>query len=237
MKTKLAFVLALTGLLVASGSFAKDKMIATDSWMETLVCPDEAFTNVGRNALFILEPGYQLVLAGDEGGRNTEVTITVLKETQDIADVPTRVVEERETADGKLVEVSRNFYVIGANTKNAYYFGEDVDMYGEDGKVTHEGAWREGNGGAKHGVMLPGAIKIGDRYYQEKAPGVAQDRAENVSTNETFKTSGGAFKNCLKVKETTPLEPGNVEYKLYAPNIGLVQDGDLKLVRHGFVQN
>ena len=146
------------------------------------------------------------------------------------------MVEERETADGKLVEVSRNFYAIGVNTSNAYYFGEDVDIYGANGKVTHEGAWREGHGGAKHGVMLPGAIKIGDRYYQEKAPGVAQDRAENVSTNQTFKTPGGTFKHCLKVRETTPLEPGNVEYKLYAPNLGLVQDGDLKLVRHGFVQ-
>lgn len=236
MKIKLAFVLALTGLPVAFASFAKDKTVATDSWTETLVCPDEAFTNVGRNAFFILEPGYQLVLAGDEGGRKTEVTITTLNETQDIAGVPTRVVEERETADGKLVEVSRNFYVIGANTRNACYFGEDVDMYGEDGKVTHEGAWREGNGGAKHGVMLPGAIKIGERYYQEKAPGLAQDRAENVSTNQTVKTPGGTFKHCLKVRETTPLEPGNIEYKLYAPDIGLVQDGDLKLVRRGFVQ-
>lgn len=236
MKTKLIFALALIGLLVAFASFAKDKTAATDSWTETLVCPDETFTNTGRNACFILEPGYQLVLAGKEDGKQTEVTITVLNETQDINGVSTRAVEERETADGKLAEVSRNYFVIGVNTKNAYYFGEDVDMYGEGGKVTHEGAWREGSGGAKHGVLVPGAIKIGDRYYQERALGVAQDRAENVLTNQTFKTVDGTFKNCLKTKETTPVEPDNVEYKLYAPGIGLVQDGDLKLVRHGFVQ-
>jgi hypothetical protein len=58
------------------------------------------------------------------------------------------------------------------------------------------------------------------------------DRAENVSTNVTFKCPAGTFANCLKTRETTPLESGT-EYKLYAPGIGLVQDGGLKLLRQG----
>jgi hypothetical protein len=207
---------------------------ASDRWTETLTCSDESFTNAGRNAFFVLEPGYQLVLAGKEDGKQTEVTITVLDDTQNIGGVLTRVVEERETAGGKLAEVSRNFFTLGARTKNLYYFGEDVDVY-KGNKVIHEGAWRAGASGAKHGVLLPGAIKIGDRYYQERAPGVAMDRAENIATNATVKTPAGTFKSCLKVKETTPLESG-VEYKLYAPGIGLVQDGSLKLVKHGFVK-
>ena len=78
-------------------------------------------------------------------------------------------------------------------------------------------------------------MKVGDRYYQERAPKIAMDRAENVSTSESVKTPAGVFKHCLKTKETTPVEPGT-EYKLYAPGIGLVQDGKLKLVKHGFVQ-
>jgi hypothetical protein len=35
------------------------------------------------------------------------------------------------------------------------------------------------------------------------------------------------------VEETTPLEPGVGDYKVFAPGIGIVQDGSLKLVRHG----
>jgi len=35
----------------------------------------------------------------------------------------------------------------------------------------------------------------------------------------------------VKVEETTPLEPGVREYKYYAREVGLVQDGPLKLVR------
>jgi hypothetical protein len=42
----------------------------------------------------------------------------------------------------------------------------------------------------------------------------------------------GRFDRCLKTRETTPLESGT-EYKHYAPGVGLLQDGGLKLVRHG----
>lgn len=222
-------------LTLAAGLCGATALFAADSWTETLTCPDEAFTNVGRNVYFILEPGYQVVFAGKEDGKQTDLIITVLDETRDIGDVSTRVVEERESAGGKLVEVSRNFFAVGVTTKNVYYFGEDVDMFKSGGKVTHEGSWREGRDGAKQGIMLPGTVKVGDRYYQERAPKIAMDRAENVSTSETVKTPAGVFKNCLKTRETTPVEPGT-EYKLYAPDIGLVQDGKLKLVKHGFVK-
>jgi hypothetical protein len=53
--------------------------------------------------------------------------------------------------------------------------------------------------------------------------------------NDKITTPAGAFVGCLKVKETTPLESGDVEHKLYAPEVGLVQDGALRLVKHGFV--
>jgi hypothetical protein len=42
--------------------------------------------------------------------------------------------------------------------------------------------------------------------------------------------------HCLKIKETTPLEPASVASKLYAPEIGLVQDGPLRLVKYGWVK-
>lgn len=220
------------GLLTVSAAPPPAQSTATDRWTETLKPADEPLTNVGRNAYFILEPGYQLVLAGTEDGKPTELVITVRADTQEIAGVQTRVVEERESVNGKLVEVSRNFLAFGTRTGHVYYLGEDVDVY-KNGQVSHEGAWRAGKDGAQHGILLPGTVRIGDRYYQERAPGVAMDRAENVSTNATVKTPAGTFKNCLRVRETTPLERGT-EYKYYAPGIGLVQDGALKLVRFGF---
>jgi len=51
-----------------------------------------------------------------------------------------------------------------------------------------------------------------------------------------LKTPAGDFANCLKTLETNPLEPGNKETKLYAPGIGVVQDGDLLLSEQGMVK-
>ena len=183
----------------------------------------------GHNAYFILDPGYVLVLAeGDE-----QLVVTVLEETKRVDNVETRVVEERETKAGKLVEVSRNFFAISKRTDNVYYFGEEVDMY-KRGKITsHEGAWLAGVGGAKFGLMMPGQVRLKAKYFQEFAPKVAMDRAEIVSLNEMLKVPAGTFNDCLKIEETTPLERGVKEYKYYASGIGLIQDGTLKLIRYG----
>ena len=118
-------------------------------------------------------------------------------------------------------------------TNNVYYFGEDVDMH-KAGKISsHEGAWIAGVNGARFGLAMPGAPALKARYYQEVAPGVAMDRTEIVSLNETLTTPTGAFRPVLKVVETTPLERGAAEAKYYAAGVGLLQDGSLKLVRYG----
>jgi hypothetical protein len=36
----------------------------------------------------------------------------------------------------------------------------------------------------------------------------------------------GTFQNCIKIKETTVLEPGVIGYKYYAPGIGQVSEED-----------
>jgi hypothetical protein len=155
-----------------------------------------------------------------------------LNETKIINGVETRVVEEKETEGGNLVEVSRNYFAICGPTNNAIYFGEDVDMY-EDGKlIDHEGAWLSGENGSKAGVIMPGKVEVGLKYYQEIAPGIAEDRAEIVSVNDTLETPAGKFNQVLKTEETNPLKPGEKEFKFYAPGIGLIQDEAIKLVKH-----
>jgi hypothetical protein len=57
------------------------------------------------------------------------------------------------------------------------------------------------------------------KYFQEVAPGLAMDRAEIIGTNSTMQTPAGTFTDCLKTRETTPLEPGAVDFKFYAPGV------------------
>ncbi|MFQ5843179.1 MAG: hypothetical protein ACE5I8_12180, partial [Thermodesulfobacteriota bacterium] len=193
-----------------------------------------SFSSTGKNKDFVLEAGYQLTLEGFEGQDTVELVITVLNETEKIGDIETRVVEERESANEELVEISRNYFAICTETNSIFYFGEGVDIYREGKVVSHSGAWRAGTGGAEAGLMMPGIVLLGARYYQEMAPGVAMDRAEIVSDNETLQTPLGELRNCLKTEETTPLEPQAKEYKFYAPEIGLIKDGNLVLTKHGF---
>jgi hypothetical protein len=179
----------------------------------------------GRSPYFVLEPGHRLHL---RHGKST-LDITVLDETRMVDGVSTRVVEERETRSGRLVEVSRNYFAIDTKTGAVYYFGEAVDLY-KDGKVAaHEGAWEAGVGGARFGLMVPAAPKIGDRYYEELAPGVAMDRAEISSVDEEVETPAGTFRHCLHARETSALEAGT-SHKLYAPGVGLVRDDEMLLV-------
>ena len=189
------------------------------------------FSSTGRNTYFVLEPGYKLVLEGEEEGEQVHLEVTVLNETEMVDGAETRVVEERELHNGELAEVSRNFYAICRQTNSVFYFGEDTYTY-ENGQpvFSPDDSWRAGEEGAKPGVMMPGIVLLGSRYYQEVAPDVAMDRVEHVSMSETVETPAGTFSNCLKTRETTPLEPDAEEFKYYAPGIGIVQDETLKLV-------
>jgi len=190
------------------------------------------FSNVGANDFMRLDPGSFLILEGESHGELAHLEITALDETRNVGGIECRVLEEAETVDGELVEISRNFVALCNETHDVFYFGEEVDFY-EDGVIVgHDGAWEAFVDGAEPGILMPGRVLLGARYYQEVAPGVAEDRAENVATDEKVKTPAGTFTNCLKTEESSGLESGTSN-KSYAPGIGLIRDGSLELTAWG----
>ena len=227
-------ILCMVILSVCINALAQNKT-NSKQFSESFMQDSCSFQTTGRNPYFILEPGYQLVLEGMEGKDKIKLVITVLKETKKIGNVETRIVEENESANGKTVEISRNFFAFCKQTGSIFYFGEEVDMYKNGKIINHEGAWiAEGNN--KAGIIMPGIVLIGARFYNEIAPGVAMDRVEIISISNTLQTPAGTFYNCLKTEETTPLEPKAKEYKLFTPGIGLIKDGDLLLTKYGFIK-
>jgi hypothetical protein len=196
-------------------------------WTDEFHIDQRKFSATGQNRFFSLKPGHRIVIES----KSEKVIITVLDKTKKIGDIITRILEEREFEDGELVEVSRNFFAICKATSDIFYFGEEVDDY-KDGKIVgHGGAWRADEKDSKAGIIMPGTPLLGARHYQEIAPN-AMDRAEIIADDITMKTPAGTFKNCIRVKETSPLEPGNICYKTYAPGIGLIQDEDLLLTNY-----
>jgi len=225
-------VLAAAAILAFSTACAQVK--GTNSqWQEEFGISKCNLLTTGRNPYFLLEPGYQLVL---EGG-DTRLQITVLDKTKTVDGVQTRVVEEKEWKNGKLAEIAMNYFAMCEQTKDVFYFGEDVDYYENDKVVKHDGTWLAGTKGNRAGLMMPGTPKPKMKYYQEIAPGVAMDRAEIVSLDETCKTPAGTFSKCMKVKEGSAIDIMAKEYKYHAPGIGLVRDEDLRLIKYGFIKD
>jgi hypothetical protein len=199
------------------------------------------FETTGGNAYFKLKPNRQLYLSNlrcvgaGECDELQELWITMLPRTRAISfehggrllTVRTRVMEEYETADGEVEEVSRNFVADCNPMNDVYYFGEDV----EDGDGNRlPDSWLAGRQGAKPGILMPdGAFLLGSRYYQELAPN-AKDRGEHTSMNLEVEVPAGVFRGCVEVTETTPLEPGEESLKTYCPGVGLVRDDDLELI-------
>jgi hypothetical protein len=64
--------------------------------------------------------------------------------------------------------------------------------------------------------------RVGDGYQQESYPGEAEDQGQVLSTDESVNVAFGSFTDVLQTEDTTPLEPGLVEQKYYAPGVGLV---------------
>ena len=236
------FVVRLAGLAIALAGLGMSSTLAAApikkvQFTTDFRLQDCQFQTEGVNPYFLLTPNRKLVLENEDGTETVE--ITVLEDLESISvpglgTVTTRVVEERETADGELIEVSRNFFVICGGRNDVLYFGEDVDIFNPDGSVTHEGAWRAGqpdeNGLAEPGIIMPGTFLLGARYFQEIAEGIALDRAEHVEMGLDIETDAGEFHDCVRIVETTPLEPKSESEKVYCPGVGLVIDSDVQLV-------
>lgn len=236
--TVLVFALVIGGALLPTGSraasFTEDFRLESCTWSAQ-----------GRqNPYFNLRPGFRLVLEGEDDGEEVHLEIAVLNRLETITfrtargaqlTVVARVIEERESKDGELVEVSRNWFARCVETSDIYYFGEEVDFYENGAIVGHGGSWRAGVDGALPGIIMPGTFLLGARYYQEVAPDVAEDRAEHIATGVTLSLPGGTLSDCVTIEETTPLEPRSKGRKTYCPRVGLVKDGTIELVEAGVV--
>jgi len=224
---------AIVAFAVSAGSITGPSFMASaqtnaqvgSGWRDRFAVDKSILLPTGTNPYITMQPGRVLKLTH---GHDT-LTVTILPDTQEIDGVKAGILEERETKNGMLVEVSRNFMATDKNTGDVYYFGEDVDNYRNGKVVNHESAWRAGVAGARFGLMIPAKPVAGEKFYQEIAPKVAMDRVEVVSIDETVKTPAGVFNHCVHLRETTPLER-DVSHKYYAPGVGIIKDDEFELV-------
>lgn len=220
-----------TGVILCSLLSCNGSSNPFEENLDITVCDPAAgpFSITFTNPYLPYVVGTQSTFQGNDGGDALELIVTVLDETQVVAGVTTRVVEERESANGELVEISRNFFV-QAPDGSVCYFGEDVAIYENGVVVDSAGQWRAGLNSAIPGIFMPADPAVGQAFRQEVAPGVAEDRVEIVAAGETVVVPFGTFTNTIRFRETTPLEPGASSTKVYARDFGQIVDDVVRLI-------
>jgi len=179
------------------------------------------FTEIITNPYLPFTVGSTFTYTGETEEGTERIQIEVLAETKVVMGVTCTVVRDIVYLNDEIIEDTHDWFAQDEDG-NVWYFGEEVDNY-ENGVVdNNDGAWEAGINGALPGIAMLANPVIGLLYRQEYFKGEAEDRAEVISFNETVTTPAGTFTGCLKIRETTPLEPEVEEYKFYALGIGVV---------------
>lgn len=196
-------VLGIVALIVGSTSVAS----AGDKKLDLELCsPDEEFTLVIDNPYILYDPiGRQWRLIGEEDDETIIVRITVLDQTEPVAGVTTRVVEELEGVDEngdgliqaeEVIEQSFNYY---AQTEGGTvcYFGEAVLERPEEAAepALLENATEPEPGGDIEGLEPGGGAWRADDF--DNTPGIFFP-AEDIATPGTkFQQENGPEQDAL----------------------------------------
>ena len=198
---------------------------------------DSDFTRLTRpNRYYPLAAGYRWdFVAPDE-----TITVEVLGKTKLVEGVTCIVVNDKVSVGGRIVE-DTNDWIAQARDGDVYYCGEEVkdfetfagDAPEDPELVSIDGSFKTGRDGDKPGILFRAAPIRGELYRQEFSLGNAEDVAEVLSTAYAFGRDAELDRfvpkgladllcagDCVVTKEYTPLEPGSVERKYYAPRIG-----------------
>jgi major membrane immunogen (membrane-anchored lipoprotein) len=180
------------------------------------------FTTEIDNPYWPMRPGTRWIYreqSESEGTLRGEVTVT--DKIKEIAGVKARVIHDVTTKNGRLVEVTDDWYAQD-KTGNLWYLGESTTEYRNGKPHSTAGSWQAGVDGAQAGVMIPASPRAGMAYRQEYYAGKAEDAARVLSRGEQAEVPAGHFTGALLTKDYTPLEPKMLEYKLYAKGVGPV---------------
>lgn len=178
------------------------------------------------NPFFPLVPGTTFIYQGIKDGQVSRDEFSVTHQTKTILGVRTTVIRDRAFLDGRLVEDTIDWFAQDEDG-NVWYFGENSKTLENGVVVSTEGSWQAGVKGARPGIIMEAHPRPGDSYHQEFAPGVAEDQAQVLSLHDNVTVPFGSFRDVLKTRDFSRLDPAGTEIKQYAPGIGFIRSRDL----------
>ena len=180
------------------------------------------------NPYFPLAPGSSRRYEGEELDPETgepaaiRVQERVSPVSAEVAGAPVTAVAVREYENGELIEATSDYHAQDADGA-VLYLGEDVNKYENGQLVSHDGTWLAGEGANQAGVFMTAEPMVGQRFAQERAPGIAEDTSTIIAVDLTVTTPAGTFFGCIKTRDLNPLDQ-SVEHKYYCPEVGLVRE-------------
>ncbi len=168
-----------------------------------------------------------------EGEEEVETIVTeVLATTRVVNGVACVIFHDRVTldqGDGDVLIEDTNDWFAQDDNGNVWYMGEEVINYeyndeGELVETNDDGSWEAGVDGALPGIAMWNSPSAGESYYQEYYEGEAEDMGMIVALDvEVELENGTVYENCLQTLDWNSIDP-ILEYKYYAPGIGLIKE-------------
>jgi len=182
------------------------------------VHPSDIGVTVSPNPFFPLVSGAKWVY---RGGAET-ITVEVTGRVKEILGVSCAVVRDIVEEDGDVIEDTLDWFAQHVDG-TVWYCGELARDFENGELVSLEGSWEAGRDLARPGIIMSSNPGVGDVYRQEFALGDAEDVAEVVSvTGSEVVPAASCGGKCVVTKDFTPLDPGVIEFKHYAPRVGMI---------------
>lgn len=215
----LARLAAVSSLAVLFGTVVSAAAAQKPKEWKPVIDPAN-FVSVVDNPYFPLPAGRKLRY--QQKGGDEALLVEVLSQTKTILDIATTAVRETHTVAGQVVEISENWFAQDRDG-NVWYFGEATQTYENGHPTNSDGSWEAGKNDAAPGfIMKAHPPEHGETYFQEYAPGIAEDMATVLTLGGTETVPAGTYSDVLRTKEWTPLEGASLEHKYYAPGVGLI---------------
>jgi hypothetical protein len=188
----------------------------------------DKFAGEVTNPWFPLKPGTVFTSRGSEDGDKTRDVFTVTNRKKTILGIKATVIDDRVYVNGRLEERTNDWYAQDKDG-NVWYLGEATATLDSKGRVhSREGSWRAGVNGAKAGIFMPAHPKVGYTARQEFYKGHAEDEFKILSLTSHVKTPAVSSSHAMVTQETTPLEKGVVDHKIYVRGYGTVAEDTVK---------
>lgn len=179
------------------------------------------------NPWFPLRAGNVYRYTGSKDGRRVTEVTRVTHEVKRIMGVPCVVVLDRLYDHGQIAEDTVDWYTQDRRG-NVWYLGEATATY-ENGKVvSRNGSFQAGRDGARGGIFMPAAPRVGQEFQQELSTGHAEDRFRVASLQATINVPFITSRRALRTVEWTPLESAVLDAKFYVRGIGVVSETQLR---------